>query len=91
MVESRHLRANELAADSDLRLSKAEGRQNVGLENVSNFDDRHGPFEPDRGCLVGTFWGVRLLQRIPAQRYKQALSLLICALGAYMILKTKLD
>ena len=39
------------------------------------------------GCLVGTFWGVRLLQRIPPGRYKQLLSLLICALGSYMILK----
>lgn len=41
------------------------------------------------GCLVGTFWGVRLLRRIPERRYKQALSLLICALGGYMILKAR--
>jgi uncharacterized membrane protein YfcA len=39
------------------------------------------------GCLVGTFWGVRYLERIPAARYKQMLSLFICALGVYMILK----
>lgn len=39
------------------------------------------------GCLVGTFWGVRYLERIPAARYKQLLSTLICALGVYMILK----
>lgn len=39
------------------------------------------------GCLVGTFWGVRVLERISPRRYKQALSLLICALGVYMILK----
>lgn len=39
------------------------------------------------GCLAGTFWGVRLLRRIPEPRYKQALSVLICALGVYMILK----
>jgi uncharacterized membrane protein YfcA len=39
------------------------------------------------GCLIGTFWGVKLLERIPEPRYKQALSLLICALGIYMILK----
>lgn len=39
------------------------------------------------GCLVGTFWGVRYLERIPAARYKQLLSLFICALGVYMILK----
>lgn len=43
------------------------------------------------GCLVGTFWGVRVLGRVPEQRYKQALSLLICALGAYMILKMWLE
>jgi uncharacterized membrane protein YfcA len=42
------------------------------------------------GCLVGTFWGVRYLERIPAPRYKQLLSLLICALGSYMILKLRL-
>jgi hypothetical protein len=39
------------------------------------------------GCLVGTFWGVRVLERIPAHRYKQALSLFICALGVYLILR----
>ena len=39
------------------------------------------------GCLVGTFWGVRYLERIPAARYKQMLSLFICALGVYMVLK----
>jgi hypothetical protein len=39
------------------------------------------------GCLIGTFWGVRYLERIPAARYKQLLSLFICALGIYMILK----
>lgn len=39
------------------------------------------------GCLVGTFWGVRYLERIPAARYKQLLSLFICALGLYMVLK----
>jgi uncharacterized protein len=40
------------------------------------------------GCLAGTFWGVRLLERIPAARYKQMLSLLICALGAFMIFRS---
>lgn len=39
------------------------------------------------GCLVGTFWGVRVLERIPAQWYKRVLSSLICALGLYMSLK----
>jgi hypothetical protein len=39
------------------------------------------------GCLFGTFWGVRILERIPAHWYKRALSLLICALGVYIILK----
>jgi uncharacterized protein len=39
------------------------------------------------GCLVGTFWGVHFLERIPAARYKQILSMFICALGIYMVLK----
>jgi len=39
------------------------------------------------GCLAGTFWGVRYLGRIPARRYKQLLSVLICVLGAYMMVK----
>jgi hypothetical protein len=39
------------------------------------------------GCLIGTFWGVRGLERIPAQWYKRVLSSLICALGLYMSLK----
>jgi uncharacterized membrane protein YfcA len=37
------------------------------------------------GCLAGTFWGVRLLELIPARRYKQMLSLFICALGIFVI------
>ena len=37
------------------------------------------------GCLIGTFWGIRLLKQIPAQRYKELLSALICVLGLYMI------
>jgi hypothetical protein len=39
------------------------------------------------GCLIGTFWGVRVLDRIPARWYKRVLSSLICALGLYMSLK----
>lgn len=39
------------------------------------------------GCLIGTFWGVRVLERIPEQWYKRVLSSLICALGLYMSLK----
>jgi hypothetical protein len=40
------------------------------------------------GCLIGTFWGVRILERIPARWYKRVLSSLICALGLYMSLKS---
>ena len=40
------------------------------------------------GCLAGTFWGVRLLERIPSQWYQRLLSSLICALGLYMTLKS---
>jgi uncharacterized membrane protein YfcA len=39
------------------------------------------------GCLIGTFWGVHVLKRIPTQWYKRVLSSLICALGVYMSLK----
>lgn len=39
------------------------------------------------GCLIGTFWGVLALERIPAHWYKRVLSSLICALGLYMSLK----
>jgi hypothetical protein len=42
------------------------------------------------GCLVGTFWGVRVLERIPARWYKRVLSSLICVLGLYMSLKVLL-
>jgi uncharacterized membrane protein YfcA len=42
------------------------------------------------GCLIGTFWGVRVLERIPPHWYKRVLSSLICALGLYMALKTLL-
>ena len=40
------------------------------------------------GCLAGTFWGVRLLERIPAHWYQRLLSSLIFALGVYMTLKS---
>jgi uncharacterized membrane protein YfcA len=39
------------------------------------------------GCLIGTFWGVRVLERIPTRWYKRVLSSLLCALGSYMSLK----
>jgi hypothetical protein len=42
------------------------------------------------GCLVGTFWGVRMLERIPVRWYRRVLSSLICALGLYMSLKALL-
>ena len=37
------------------------------------------------GVLSGTFWGVRLLQRIPENRFRQLLYLLILLLGVYMV------
>jgi len=42
------------------------------------------------GCLAGTFWGVRLLGRIPARVYRPLLSGLICALGVWMIVRVVL-
>ena len=42
------------------------------------------------GCLIGTFWGVHVLKRIPAQWYKRILLSLICALGLYMSLNALL-
>jgi uncharacterized protein len=39
------------------------------------------------GCLVGTFWGVRLLGQVPARVYRPLLSGLICALGVWMVVR----
>jgi uncharacterized membrane protein YfcA len=39
------------------------------------------------GVLVGTFWGVHLLRRISEQAFRRSVSLLITALGFYMLLK----
>jgi uncharacterized protein len=39
------------------------------------------------GCLAGTFWGVRMLERVPTRLYKPLLSGLICVLGLWMCLK----
>ena len=36
------------------------------------------------GVLAGTFWGVRLLRRIPEQVFRRVLSALIALLGVYM-------
>lgn len=37
------------------------------------------------GVLFGTFWGVRLLRRIPERIYRKLLDVLILALGLYMV------
>jgi uncharacterized protein len=37
------------------------------------------------GVLLGTFWGVRLLRRIPEQMFRKLLNVLILALGIYMV------
>lgn len=42
------------------------------------------------GCLIGTVWGFGILKRIPEPAYKRALSLLICALGIFMISRLKM-
>lgn len=36
------------------------------------------------GVLLGTFWGVRLLRKIPEQMFRKLLYGLILALGIYM-------
>jgi uncharacterized protein len=38
------------------------------------------------GALVGTFWGVRLLRRIPERLFRRLLYILILALGIYMLI-----
>ena len=38
------------------------------------------------GALAGTFWGVRLLRRIPEQNFRHLVSALIAALGIYMLI-----
>ena len=37
------------------------------------------------GVLLGTFWGVRLLRKIPEQTFRRLLNLLLIALGIYMV------
>lgn len=37
------------------------------------------------GVLLGTFWGVRLLRRIPEPAFRKLLNWLIIALGIYMV------
>lgn len=37
------------------------------------------------GVLLGTFWGVKLLRKIPESVFPKLLSLLILALGVYMV------
>lgn len=37
------------------------------------------------GVLLGTFWGVNLLRKIPERLFPKLLSLLILALGVYMV------
>jgi uncharacterized protein len=38
------------------------------------------------GVLLGTFWGVRLLRRIPERAFRKLLYSLILALGVYMLI-----
>ena len=37
------------------------------------------------GVLVGTFWGVRLLRRIPESQFRRGVAVLVLALGLYML------
>jgi uncharacterized membrane protein YfcA len=37
------------------------------------------------GVLLGTFWGVNLLRKIPQQLFPKLLSCLVLALGIYMV------
>jgi uncharacterized membrane protein YfcA len=37
------------------------------------------------GVLLGTFWGVKLLRKIPQQLFPKLLSCLVLALGIYMV------
>jgi len=37
------------------------------------------------GVVFGTFWGVRLLRRIPDSTFRRILSTLILGLGVYML------
>jgi uncharacterized membrane protein YfcA len=37
------------------------------------------------GCIVGTFWGRRVLQQLPEQVFRRAVALLILLLGGYML------
>jgi uncharacterized membrane protein YfcA len=39
------------------------------------------------GVLLGTFWGVHVLHRIPERSFRKLLSLLILALGVYMLVR----
>ena len=37
------------------------------------------------GCVVGTFWGRRLLERIPEHVFRKLVAVLIAVLGVYML------
>jgi uncharacterized protein len=39
------------------------------------------------GVLVGTFWGVRWLRRIPENAFRRLVSVVITALGLYMLIR----
>ena len=37
------------------------------------------------GCVIGTFWGRKLLDRIPERAFRTLIAVLILSLGAYML------
>jgi uncharacterized protein len=37
------------------------------------------------GCVIGTFWGKRILERVPDTVFRKLVALLILALGGYML------
>ena len=39
------------------------------------------------GVIAGTLWGVHLLRRIPDRWFRPVVSILIAALGVYMLLR----
>jgi uncharacterized membrane protein YfcA len=37
------------------------------------------------GCIIGTFWGRRILERVPDAMFRKLVALLLLALGGYML------
>jgi uncharacterized protein len=94
-IRSAALMGFDISRDSLIATATAVALVVDGARMPVYFATQAGDFPPNWpiitvatiGVLAGTFWGVKLLQRIPERTFRPLLSVAILALGGYMLFR----